>query len=35
MSKPTHILSIDGGGIRGIIPGQVLIAFKEKIQKNK
>lgn len=36
MSKPkfTRILSIDGGGIRGIIPAQVLVHL-EKILQNK
>ncbi|MEI8186260.1 MAG: patatin-like phospholipase family protein [Chlorobiaceae bacterium] len=28
-----RILSIDGGGIRGIIPGEVLIALEQKLQQ--
>ncbi|MCX6180199.1 MAG: patatin-like phospholipase family protein [Chlorobiales bacterium] len=28
-----RILSLDGGGIRGIIPGQVLVALEQKLQK--
>jgi len=28
-----RILSIDGGGIRGIIPGQILVTFEKKLQQ--
>ncbi|MBZ9730896.1 patatin-like phospholipase family protein [Salegentibacter sp. JZCK2] len=27
------ILSIDGGGIRGIIPGQIMVALERKLQE--
>lgn len=33
MAKLTRILSIDGGGIRGIIPGQVLVSIEQKLIK--
>ncbi len=31
--KLTRILSIDGGGIRGILPGQIMVAIEKKIQE--
>ncbi|MGB7713032.1 MAG: patatin-like phospholipase family protein [Microcoleus sp.] len=33
MAKYTRILSIDGGGIRGIIPAQVAVSIEKKLQQ--
>ena len=33
MDRPVKILSIDGGGIRGVIPATVLVAIEERTGK--
>lgn len=33
MHAPFRILSIDGGGIRGILPGQILVELERKLQR--
>ncbi|WP_445241336.1 patatin-like phospholipase family protein [Microcoleus vaginatus] len=33
MAKYTRILSIDGGGIRGIIPAQVVVSIESMLQQ--
>jgi uncharacterized protein len=33
MTKLLRILSLDGGGIRGILPGQVIVSLEQKLQE--
>jgi patatin-like phospholipase/acyl hydrolase len=33
VNKPKRILSLDGGGVRGLIPATILVSFEKKLQK--
>jgi patatin-like phospholipase/acyl hydrolase len=34
VTKPKRILSLDGGGVRGLIPATIMVSFEQKLQKH-